>query len=857
MTVSSNIRRDIDSILIDSSTDSDDEIITPENEEHIAPESDGNIVPESNENIAQESNENIAQENDENKDLTMFTTSRSNVNPHNLLFAINKQVKLERTCQYYDGDTVCNRKITFTSLSNLQNHCATKCEKHIQTYHKNLNIDHQNFMEFLNLDEKPASQLLKKRKVQRRDITNMIKDSLNSDDQIFEKMVQCFVSEGVSYSFFDNAFVRLALTSAWKGWKHSYHRKNAAAIVRSKAMKYRELFKKVILKSKLNSRRKTEGSFLQHSFKRIINECLLNLIKNPPLYISVESDDWKGNNGLSYSAVIFNFYSMNGRKHNFLAGFEGVQGKTRADHQLLLQKKVSEYNANELWVNTCTDNASNTLGSTSNISRDEYLLFSGHVGCLAHLINLISESMISCIVSMEFVDDSEIVVEKEDDNEGNHNGNNRKITISDILKDPFDGKAPQILKTLIALNKEVRASDKKLKVFDAHVSKRIPKYCSVRWNIKLNILKTFVKNFTGFTRFYQSCSMANIEIRNVISSDEKLQAEILIEMLQPYELLTRYVSEDTSLAIAYVPILIFLKKHVEACIKKAEILNVNVCFDDTIKKIDKYIDQSVENYDILFSAGILNLRRCDDIIDIYKTRKDDEFSHAAKYLEVAETIIKYVDLSVNSGEPTRTNNIEKDSTSFKRFLGKKKSLPNNVQIKESDLKEYLSDHLDGELSSLDGLNTQYWVELKKEIKLQLKFNTGNWLAELTTDGITDEEYVTDMLYRKSDIEQLILESKVWVRIYRRYVADCRHRTNTDSLLPSIIEYLLSLQVTSVNTERIFSKMKALYGDHRHSLSDSSAEDEAVMSSVTQNFKQEFIENVSIEDCFARLCSRVD
>ncbi|KAG0672105.1 hypothetical protein C6P45_004120 [Maudiozyma exigua] len=740
MTVSSNIRRDIDSILIDSSSDSDYEIITPENDD------------------------NIVQENDENKDLIMFTTSR-NVNPHNLLFAINKKAKLERICQYYDGDTVCNRKITFTSLINLQNHCATKCEKHIQTYHKNLDIDHQNFTEFLNLDEKPASQLLKKRKVQRREITDMIKDSSNSDDQIFEKMVQCFVSAGVSYSFFDNAFVRLALTSAWKGWKPSYHRKKAATIVKSKAMKYRELFEEAILKSKVNSRRKTEGSFVQHSFKRIINECLLNLIKNPPLYISVESDDWKGNNVLSYSAVIFNFYSLNGRKHNFLAGFEGVQGKTRVDHQLLLQKKVSEYNANELWVNTCTDNASNTLGSTSNISRDEYPLFSGHVGCLAHLINLISESMISRIVSMEFVDDSEILVDKEDDNDSQHNGNNRKITISDILKDPFDGKAPQILKKLIALNKEVRASDKKLKAFDAHVSKRIPKYCSVRWNIKLNILKTFVENFTGFSRFYQSCSMENIEIRNVISYDEKLQAEILIEMLQPYELLTRYVSEDTSLAIAYVPILISLKKHVEACIKKAEILSVNVCFDDTMKKIDKYIDQSVENYDILFSAGVLNLRRCDDIIDIYKTRKDDEFSYAEKYLKVAETIIKFVDLQVNNGEPTQTNNIEKDSTSFKRFLGKKKSLPNNIQIKESDLKEYLSDHLDGELSSLDGLNTQYWKELKKEKKLQLKFNTGNWLPEPTTDGITDEEYVTDMLYRKSDIEQLILESKVWVRIY--------------------------------------------------------------------------------------------
>lgn len=49
------------------------------------------------------------------------------------------------------------------------------------------------------------------------------------------------------------------------------------------------------------------------------------------------------------------------------------------------------------------------------------------------------------------------------------------------------------------------------------------------------------------------------------------------------------VGPGTSLAIAYVPILISSRKHVEACIIKANILSVNDCFDYTLKKIDKYI----------------------------------------------------------------------------------------------------------------------------------------------------------------------------------------------------------------------------------------------------------------------------
>lgn len=138
---------------------------------------------------------------------------------------------------------------------------------------------------------------------------------------------------------------------------------------------------------------------------------------------------------------------------------------------------------------------------------------------------------------MDFVDDSEIETEDDDKKVEKKRTNNPNITLPDILNVLFDGKAPQILKILIALNNQIRAYDKRLKSLDAHVFKLIAKYCSVRWNIKLNILKAFVKKFTGFMRFYQACSQENIVIRSVISSEKKLQGEILVKMLWPYGLL--------------------------------------------------------------------------------------------------------------------------------------------------------------------------------------------------------------------------------------------------------------------------------------------------------------------------------
>ena len=124
------------------------------------------------------------------------------MNPYNLLFVINPIEELEGVYQYYNGgETICSRKITIDNLATLQNHGAAKCQKRIQTFHNNCRITPKKYIENLNNNEKSASQLLKEKKIQYQNITNIIIISSNSNDRIFEKLGHCLVTVYVFYSF--------------------------------------------------------------------------------------------------------------------------------------------------------------------------------------------------------------------------------------------------------------------------------------------------------------------------------------------------------------------------------------------------------------------------------------------------------------------------------------------------------------------------------------------------------------------------------------------------------------------------------------------------------------------------------
>lgn len=109
------------------------------------------------------------------------------------------------------------------------------------------------------------------------------------------------------------------------------------------------------------------------------------------------------------------------------------------------------------------------------------------------------------------------------------------------------------------------------------------------------------------------------------------------------------------------------------------------------------------------------------------------------------------------------------------------------------------------------------------------------------------ELCLKMFQQINGIERLLIEERVLLSVYKGYITECRKAKKSHVLLPCVVKILYSLQVTSVNTERLFSQMKSVYGDSRHRLKD-----EAVVSSILNNLKDDFVNGKSIEECFNEL-----
>lgn len=84
------------------------------------------------------------------------------------------------------------------------------------------------------------------------------------------------------------------------------------------------------------------------------------LASESPLHISVETDDWKCNNGINCSAVVFNFMNDSLFNRPLPVSFQQLEEKTKIKHGDLLLKVARKFGVQKMWINTCTDNATNT-----------------------------------------------------------------------------------------------------------------------------------------------------------------------------------------------------------------------------------------------------------------------------------------------------------------------------------------------------------------------------------------------------------------------------------------------------------------------------------------------------------------
>lgn len=147
----------------------------------------------------------------------------------------------------------------------------------------------------------------------------------------------CFITAGVSYAFFENILVRFVLSIIWNEWKAGYERKSASQVIGDKARIYRES-----LKASIN---KQTGMILLRKFSDVSPHTFLT---KHPIYVSLETDDWKANNGFSYSGIMCNIFSSVLKKHKFLLSYQMVDGKTKYNHKTRLLDIISEYNIQKI-----------------------------------------------------------------------------------------------------------------------------------------------------------------------------------------------------------------------------------------------------------------------------------------------------------------------------------------------------------------------------------------------------------------------------------------------------------------------------------------------------------------------------
>ena len=87
-----------------------------------------------------------------------------------------------------------------------------------------------------------------------------------------------------------------------------------------------------------------------------------------------------------------------------------------------------------------------------------------------------------------------------------------------------------------------------------------------------------------------------------------------------------------------------------------------------------------------------------------------------------------------------------------------------------------------------------------------------------------------------------------------YLDEVKGNSIEGRILPVLLEYLLSINVTSVSSERNFSKLKRIFGTDRHSLNNQSAFNELLIKQIMTVFHVDCSFNSIKEECMTGLLS---
>ncbi|EDO16750.1 hypothetical protein Kpol_526p2 [Vanderwaltozyma polyspora DSM 70294] len=178
-------------------------------------------------------------------------------------------------------------------------------------------------------------------------------------------------------------------------------------------------------------------------------------------------------------------------------------------------------------------------------------------------------------------------------------------------------------------------------IYEKYVKKRIPTFNPRRWIIKYEMLKTFVKLYEDISTFFEFCRNQGKPIQNELSRKDSELAELLLDIISPFDSFTKCVSSNKSLSPVYIRILVFLRKTIKESNDKLKKMGDTISdFSPAINLVDKYLKQAKYNFPLLYTCSSF----CpfeDDVSDYSISQFDEKLEPANDFTEIAIKLCQF------------------------------------------------------------------------------------------------------------------------------------------------------------------------------------------------------------------------
>lgn len=546
-------------------------------------------------------------------------------------------------------------------------------------------------------------------------------------------------------------------------------------------------------------------------------------------WVSIEADGWTSNKNYECICVTVNFVNRHLQKIALPVYFGETESKTKHDLTKLLRSVASDMNMTGFISAWCTDNTANVLGSSDPFSKETvFQSYSLHTGCAIHQIQIFAKMMIIDITNILKDYGKTTFLDK----------NDMETDIEDRTSNFPLGGTPSILSKLVTLSGKIRCHNNLRNVFLQHVHSLPPSFSNTRWDIMFYLLKHFIQNYSAYSTFSKIFLGVKEAYQFNCSEDDYKIAKILYEVLLPFEPMTKLLSEKGALSICYLPLLLFVKDVADTCAHELGIyLEEIVVFSKFNDRYVKYYSRAMKNKYIHYASSLFHF----DSDEVLKEGRKLYLEPVDVIRDIAFDILKLEICDEQSG-----NRKKRKLTPFKKFDFDRKDTSNQDMPMSSefdyfppitDLNEknraVLYNIVQQELRQFNIYRSECYEEVLNECAEKLGITITLNGEEVT---IENNNQHTDILLKsvaQTKEKLFLLKTEFSLTVIERYLKTIKNGKMTTTIgshciLPVVLRYLLSINITSVNSQRNFSALKRLFNDDRHSLDDENAGNELLV-----------------------------